>query len=172
MTRLELAKALFDTAYINGEFLLRSGITSHEYFDKYRFEADPILLKAVAQYMAPMVPKQTEVLAGLEVGGIPIATAIAFETGLPLCFVRKKAKDYGTCKFAEGTEIKYKKVCIIEDVVTSGGQIILSATDLRNEGAQIIKALSVVDREQGGAEKLSDANIDYSSLYKFSDLKK
>lgn len=171
MTRKELAKALYDKAYIRGEFLLRSGVKSTEYFDKYRFEAQPQLLREVAKLMAPMIPKDTEVLAGLEVGGIPIATALGLETGLPLCFVRKEAKKYGTCKFAEGEPIKDRKICIIEDVVTSGGQIILSANDLRGEGASLLKAISVVDREQGGPEKLAKENILFEALFTFSELK-
>lgn len=171
MTRKDLAKALYDKAYIRGEFLLRSGVKSTEYFDKYRFESQPTLLKEVAKLMVPMIPQETEVLAGLEVGGIPIATALALETGLPLSFVRKKAKEYGTCKFAEGEPVSGRKICIVEDVVTSGGQIILSAGDLRQEEAQILKAIAVVDREQGGSEKLKAAAIDYAALFTFTELK-
>lgn len=89
----------------------------------------------------------TEVLAGLEMGGIPVATALSLKTGIPVIFVRKKAKEYGTCKFAEGMNVVEKNVCVIEDVVTSGGQILLSTHDLKEVGAQVKTALSVIERD-------------------------
>ncbi len=135
MTKQELAKKIYDIAHLTGEFKLRSGQVSNEYSDKYRFEAQPALLREIAKHMAPLIPAGTEVLAGLEMGGIPIATALSLETGLPCVFVRKEAKEYGTCKFAEGLDIKDKKVCMIEDVVTTGGQVVLSTADLRSIGA-------------------------------------
>ena len=91
--------------------------------------------------MKELIPDGTEVLAGLEMGGIPIATALSLETGIPLVMVRKKAKEYGTCKIAEGLEFKGKKVCVVEDVVTTGGQIILSAKDLRENGAIVDRVI-------------------------------
>jgi len=171
MTRLELAKSIFNVAHLTGQFTLRSGKTSTEYFDKYRFEARPELLAQIATDLAKLIPKGTQVLAGLEMGGIPIATALSLETHLPVVFVRKTAKDYGTRKVCEGLEIKNKKVCIIEDVVTTGGQILLSCQDLRAEGAQIQNVLCVIDREQGGREKLKQNNLELSSLFTMSQLK-
>lgn len=173
MTHSELAKKLFDVAHLTGEFKLRSGQISHEYFDKYRFESKPELLREIAKQMAQLVPKDTEVLAGLEMGGIPIATAISLETGLPLSFVRKKAKDYGTCLFAEGTDITGKKVCIIEDVITSGGQVILSTADLRSVNANINTVLCVINR--GGDEavqKLNAIDLQVKSLFVRKDFPK
>src|SRR5690349_11458711 len=119
LNRSELVRKVFEISYLRGEFKLRSGQTSTEYFDKYRFEAEPTLLKAIAEQLAPKIPAGTEILAGLEMGGIPVATALSLQTGIPALFVRKKAKDYGTCQFAEGRDFKGKKVCIIEDVVTT-----------------------------------------------------
>ncbi len=172
MDRITLAKEIYNVAYLTGEFLLRSGRTSNEYFDKYQFESNPILLNEIANHLIAMIPKDTEYLAPLEMGGIPIATAISLKTGLKLVFVRKKAKEYGTCKFAEGPDIKGKKLLIVEDVVTSGGQIIISANDLRREGAIIEKSICVIDREQGGREALSENNIDLLPLFTMTDLKK
>lgn len=171
MTRAELAKSIFEVAHLKGNFLLRSGKTSHEYFDKYRFEAQPKLLQAIAEQLAPLVPKGTAVLAGLEMGGIPIATALSLKTGIPAVFVRKAAKDYGTRKVCEGLDIKGLNVCVIEDVVTTGGQIELSAVDLRNDGAIIKNILCVIDREQGGPEKLNAAGLTLTPLFKISELK-
>src|SRR5687768_13269484 len=129
MNAQELGRRIYQSAYITGDFLLRSGKRSHEYFDKYRFESNPELLREIAKHLAPLVPSGTEYLAGLEMGGIPIATALSLETGIPAVFVRKEAKAYGTCKFAEGAEIQGKRLCIIEDVITSGGQVLISAKD-------------------------------------------
>ena len=147
MTRDELAKAVAQRSTLHGEFLLRSGQTSTIYFDKYLFESDPELLKEIARQMAPLLPDDIDALAGLEMGGIPIATMLSQHTGIPTLFVRKKAKEYGTCKLAEGGDVNRRRMVIIEDVVTSGGQILLSAAELRALGAVIDTVLCVVDRE-------------------------
>ena len=170
MERQELAKRIFDIASITGEFKLRSGITSDRYFDKYRFEAQPELLKAIAEHMAPLIPPSADVLAGLEMGGIPIATMLSQVTGIPTCFVRKEAKAYGTCQFAEGVDIKGKRVVVVEDVVTSGGQAILSTTDLRSAHAKIEDIVCVIDREQGGTQKLETAGLKLKALFTRSEL--
>lgn len=171
MTKEELGKEIYNLSHLTGEFLLRSGKISNEYFDKYQFESFPNLLKAIGFEMAKLVPSNCEVLAALEMGGIPIATAIAMETGLPLVFVRKKAKEYGTRKFSEGIEIANRNVVIIEDVVTSGGQIIISANDIKSIGAKVDTALCVIDREEGGREKLQEAGLKLIPLFKMSELK-
>ena len=171
MQKSKLAQEIYKAAYIKGDFLLRSGQRSNEYFDKYRFESNPTLLKSIAQEMAQLLPADIDALAGLEVGGIPIATAISLETGLPVCFVRKTAKEYGTCQFAEGFDVQGKKLCVIEDVVTSGGQVILSTQDLRKAGAHIHHAVCVIDREQGGREKLGEIDLQLISLFTMSELK-
>ena len=146
MELAELGRRIYATAHLTGEFVLRSGQTTSEYFDKYRFEADPVLLDAVAEALVPLVPADTEVLAGLEMGGIPVVTALGRHTGLPCAFVRKQAKPYGTRRLAEGAETAGRRVTIIEDVVTTGGQIVLSANDLRALGAHITEALCVINR--------------------------
>lgn len=146
MERNEIASRIYSTSHITGEFLLRSGQTSKEYFDKYLFEADPILLREIAKEMRSLIPSGTDIIAGLEMGGIPVVTALSIEVGLPAAFVRKKAKEYGTCKLAEGSDIHGKKVCIIEDIVTTGGQIIESARELRKRGAVIDTVLCVILR--------------------------
>jgi len=171
MTKKELGIAIYDCSHITGEFLLRSGNISNEYFDKYQFESDPKLLEAIAESLAELLPDEFDLLAGLEVGGIPIATALSLKTGKPVVFVRKKAKEHGTCKLAEGTSVKGKKIVVIEDVVTSGGQVVISTADLRAEGAVIELALCVIDRESGGAESLKDSNIELKSLFTMSELK-
>src|SRR5262245_31231324 len=114
------------TCLIQGEFRLRSGIVVNEYFDKYRFESDPELLNATARELVHLLPPDTQVLAGIELGGIPIATAVSQLTGIPVLFVRKAAKDYGTRRLVEGGDVRGRRVAVIEDVVTSGGQLLQS----------------------------------------------
>lgn len=172
MNRKELAQEIFKVAHLTGEFKLRSGLTSKEYFDKYRFEAQPHILKNIAAQMRELIPPGTQVLAGLEMGGIPIATALSLESGIPAVFVRKKAKDYGTCRAAEGIEsLKGLKVCIIEDVITTGGQVVLSTEDLRREGAIVENVLCVISRQQGGEENLKKAGLNMRPLFTSDDLK-
>ena len=171
MTKVELAKAIYDVAYITGEFTLRSGAVSHEYFDKYQFEARPQILKELANELVNILPDNYDLLSALEMGGIPIATAIAINTDDLVVFIRKEAKSYGTAKFAEGPDIKGKRICLVEDVVTSGGQIIKSAEMLRQAGAIIEESICVIDRESGGKKALSDAGINLRALFTMSELK-
>jgi orotate phosphoribosyltransferase len=171
VTKQELARKIYDVAHLTGSFKLRSGTTSHEYFDKYRFEARPELLREIALQMKSSIPAGTEVLAGLEMGGIPVATALSLETGLPCVFVRKKAKDYGTCQFAEGLDVKGKQVAIIEDVVTTGGQVLLSTEDLRSLGARVNAVLCVIHRGSGVEPKIEEAGLKLHPLLTMNDLK-
>jgi len=170
--RTALAKRIYDTAHITGEFTLRSGAKSHEYFDKYLFEADPKLLKDIAEALAPLVPPGIDALAGLEMGGIPIATMLSQFTGLPVLFVRKKAKDYGTCKIAEGGQVRGRKLLIVEDVVTSGGAILDAARALVEEGAELAQVVCVIDRESGGSANLAKSDLILTPLFTMSELKK
>lgn len=166
-----LAKTIFETCNLRGTFVLRSGQTSTEYFDKYQLEARPTLLRAIAEGMAKLLPAETAVLAGLEMGGIPVATAISLRTNLPCVFVRKKAKEYGTCKITEGVDVKGLKVTIIEDVVSTGGAIVAGALALRERGALVDTVLCVIDREQGGGESLRAAGLTLKGLFTASELR-
>lgn len=167
---MELAKRIYDISHLEGTFLLRSGKTANEYFDKYLFEGHPQILKEIASRLSALIPNHIEVLAGPEMGGIPIVTALSLETNIPAAFVRKVAKQYGTCKIAEGADIKGKRVCIIEDVVTTGGQVILSAEDLRNEGAIVEDVISVILRDEEAREKLQEQGLTLCSLFTMQDL--
>jgi orotate phosphoribosyltransferase len=169
--RDDLAAAIYATSHITGEFVLRSGATSNEYFDKYRFEADPPLLRDIAAALAPLVPEGTEVLAGLELGGVPIATVLSQLTGIPAAYVRKEAKTYGTCQLAEGAGIMGRRVTVVEDVVTSGGQVVISCGDLRDRGAVVEHALCVIDRESGGPQALADLGVELRPLFTMTELK-
>ncbi|WP_144119571.1 orotate phosphoribosyltransferase [Catellatospora sichuanensis] len=170
MNLAELAAEVDTACRLRGEFLLRSGRSATEYFDKYRFEADPVLLDALAGQLAALVPAGTQVLAGLEMGGIAVVTALGRHTGLPCAFVRKTAKAYGTARLAEGADISGRRVLVVEDVVTSGGQISISTRQLRELGATVDSALCVIDREEGGAAALAADGITLTALLTRSDL--
>jgi orotate phosphoribosyltransferase len=157
-------------ARLHGQFHLRSGAVSEEYFDKYQFESDPKLLMAIADALAALVPPGIEVLAGLELGGVPVATALSIRTGLPATFVRKQAKSYGTCRLAEGCEISGRRLLIVEDVVTSGGQVLTSCAELRRAGAIVEDVVCVIDRQAGGAEALAAAGLKLRPLLTKQDL--
>jgi orotate phosphoribosyltransferase len=156
--------------HLTGEFVLRSGAVSNEYFDKYLFESDPQLLHEVAVALAPLVPADTDALAGLELGGVPIATMLSQLLGLPALFVRKEAKRYGTCRLAEGGDVDGRRLTVVEDVVTSGGQVITSCGDLRDRGAIVTTAVCVIDRQSGGPEGLGGIGVELRPLYTMTEL--
>jgi orotate phosphoribosyltransferase len=170
--RAELAERLTECCRLTGRFVLRSGQVSEIYFDKYQFEADPVLLAAVADLGVGSIPEGTEVLAGLELGGVPVATAISLATGLPQVLVRKEAKTYGTAKLAEGSEIDGRRILVVEDVITTGGQVIASTEELRSRGAIVDAVLCVIDRrpDPTAPDKLSDAGLSVISLFTALDL--
>lgn len=170
MERPRLAREIHHASHLTGRFVLRSGAVSDEYFDKYLFESDPRLLAAIAEALAPLVPDRTDALAGLETGGIPLAVMLAQVTGLPALFVRKQAKDYGTRKLAEGGEVDGRRLLVVEDVVTSGGQLLASAQQLRERGATVDVAVCVIDREAGGPSALAEAGIELRALFTMSEL--
>lgn len=170
--RRELGKRILDVSNLRGEFHLRSGQISSEYFDKYLFEADPGLLRAIVGEMSRPVPAGIDGLAGLELGGIPIVTMLSQITGIPALFVRKKPKAYGTCKLAEGGDASGKRLVVVEDVVTSGGQVIESARGLRDLGATVTDVLCVINRESGGTENLGKEGLTLHALFTMSELKR
>jgi len=159
MTKAKIMLEIYETAHLTGTFTLRSGQVSNEYFDKYLFEARPALLAEIAGVMSENIPEGTEILAGLEMGGIPVATAMSLQTGLAAAFVRKQAKTYGTCKQAEGTDTEGKNVCIVEDVVTTGGAIIDGVRELRRLGAKVDTVLCVIQRSPQATEILADHGL-------------
>ena len=117
------------------------------------------------------MPAGTDVLAGLELGGVPIATALGLATGLPVAFVRKAAKSYGTRRLAEGAEIEGRRVLVVEDVITSGGQVAISTAELRDRGAVVDHVLCVVDRGEGGAERLAAVGLTVTALFTATELR-
>lgn len=168
----DLATRIKQTAQLRGEFTLRSGKVSDTYFDKYLFESDPRLLRAICEEMAKLVPADTEILAGLEMGGIPVVSVLSQVTGLPCAFLRKEAKDYGTRKYAEGPELINKNIALVEDVVSSGGAIIDQLNQLAQDGIRPTAILCVIDRQTGGFENLEQVGYRLDSVMTMADIER
>ena len=166
----DLARLIGERCRLTGAFTLRSGRESSTYFDKYRFEGDPALLARVAEQAGPLIPAGTEVLAGLELGGVPVATALSLATGLPVAFVRKIAKTYGTAQLAEGAQIAGRRVLVVEDVITTGGQVASSIGELRSRGARVDAALCVIDRSGGDHSRLDAVGCRVVPLFSGAEL--
>jgi orotate phosphoribosyltransferase len=167
----DLARDVDSRCRLTGEFTLRSGQVSHEYFDKYLFETDPTLLARVAAQMATLLPDEAgQLLGGLEMGGIPLVTALSAHTGLPALFVRKQAKDYGTNKLAEGPDVAGRTVVLIEDVITTGGAVRDAARALRDAGANVELVICAIDRSPAGGNPLADVGLEIRSVLTKADL--
>jgi orotate phosphoribosyltransferase len=170
--RAALARRIRQVSKIRGTFRLRSGRVSDTYFDKFLFESNPELLRGVAEQMAALVPSDTEVLCGLELGGIPVVTVLSQVTGLPAAFLRKSRKSYGTEKYAEGPPLTGRSIVLIEDVVSTGGAILDAASMLRADGIRAALAICVIDRQTGGREALAAAGIELRSLFTMAEVER
>jgi len=167
--RGELIDKMKEIALLRGEFTLRSGIKSNWYFDKYRFEGIPSIMRSVAHHMARLIPEGTDRLAGIELGGVPMCTALSMATDIPCMFIRKKAKDYGTAAQIEGVHVKGDRILLVEDVVTTGGQAIELLRQLREYGLDIVGTLAVLNRDEGAVEAFAAENIPFWWLFSRED---
>ncbi len=173
MTHDELAQALGDHALLHGDFVLRSGRRSSYYLDKYRFETRPDLLEALGERIAAAVAEhepESARLAGPELGAVALAAAASLASGLPFLIVRKQAKDYGTENRLEGAFEPGERVCLVEDVITSGGAALEAVEALRAAGLECGMAVCVVDREEGGADALARQAVRLRPLFRASEL--
>ena len=167
---MALADAIRDAALLEGDFVLRSGRRSRYYFDKYLFECDPGILRRLGVELARLVPESTQRLACPELGAVLLGGSVSMETGLPLCIVRKETKDYGTSKPIEGRLERGEKICLIEDVLTTGGAALAAAEKVREAGGEIVGLVGVLDREEGAAESLAAAGIAFHPLLRRADV--
>jgi orotate phosphoribosyltransferase len=166
----DLARDIDARCRLTGEFTLRSGQVASEYFDKYLFETDPDLLARVAAAMVPLLPDGTDLLGGLEMGGIPIVTVLSAQSRLPALFVRKQAKTYGTCKLAEGPDVSGRRVTLVEDVITTGGAVRDATQALRAAGAKVDTVICAIDRSPGADNPLEDVGLEIRSVLTKADL--
>ncbi len=170
MERKQLAALIKERTYKEGDFTLSSGRKSHYIIDKYLFETDPELLKAVAAEMAARIPEGTDRIAGVELGGVPLATAVSLETGKPFIIVKKESKGYGTNKVVEGAYKPGENVVLVEDVLTTAGQALKGARRLQDIGLKVQKLIGVVDRQEGAAENIEEAGIPWEAVFTREDL--
>jgi len=169
----DLGAALRESAYLEGDFVLRSGRRSRYYLDKYRFETRPDLLRPLGERIAAAVTEHAPEavrLAGPELGAVALAAAACLAGGLPFLIVRKEAKGYGTANRLEGLFEEGEEVCLIEDVVTSGGAAVGAVEALREAGLVCRTAVCVVDREEGGADALARHAVRLRPLFRASEL--
>jgi orotate phosphoribosyltransferase len=169
----ELGRRLVEAALLEGDFLLRSGRRSRYYLDKYRFETDPALLRTLGERLAALaheVEPDAVRLAGPALGAVALAASAAMASGLPFIIVRGETKDYGTGNRIEGPFAPGDVVCLVEDVVTSGGALAEAVAALREAGLVVRTALCVVDREEGGTDALARLGVRLRSLYRAGDL--
>lgn len=165
-----LAQRIADLALLRGSFTLRSGRTSSYYLDKYRFSTDPAVLREIGQRFAQRIPNDVNRLAGAELGGIPLVTAASLASGLPSLFVRNAKKDYGTAQKIEGALDPGDRVMLVEDVCTSGGQVLEAAKAIEAANASVALILATIDRLEGAREQIEHAGYAFDALFTRADL--
>ncbi len=175
--RLQLAERIAEASLLRGTFTLRSGRTSSYYLDKYRFSTRPEVLGPLARMFAERLAlverdlgRRAERLAGAELGGVPLVTAVALETGRPCVLVRNARKDYGTAKQLEGVLEEGDAVVLFEDVATTGGQALEACESIRVAGGEVIAVLAAIDREEGARENVEAAGLRFEALFTKTDL--
>jgi orotate phosphoribosyltransferase len=170
VTKKELTKRIKETAYLEGDFILRSGKRSKYYLDKYLFETCPDILRALGKEFAKHVTDDVTLIAGAELGGVALAAAAAMQTGKNWVIVRQSRKDHGTGKLIEGVLKPGDVVLLVEDIATTGGQVLEAAKVITEAGAKIKKIVCVIDRRQGAAENITQAGYKFESILTKDDL--
>ena len=170
MTREQLARRIAEVSLLRGEFTLRSGRKSNYYLDKYRFETQPDVLLALGKLFAERVGPNVDRIAGAELGAVPLAAAASMASGKPCVFIRNQKKDYGTAKQVEGVLNAGETVLIVEDVLTTGGQVLEAAKTLQDLGAKIEKIVAVIDRLEGARDNIEKGGFAFESLFTTKDL--
>jgi len=170
MTRADLAKRIADVSLLRGEFTLRSGRKSNYYLDKYRFETQPEVLTALGKLFAEHVGANVDRIAGAELGAVALAAVTSIACGKPFVIVRNQKKDYGTSKLVEGVLKEGETVLIVEDVLTTGGQVLEAARSLESAGAKIDRIVAVIDRLEGARENIESAGYKFEALFTTKDL--
>jgi orotate phosphoribosyltransferase len=170
MERKELADRIARAALLRGTFTLRSGKTSHYYLDKYLFSTEPEILRQLGAMFAAHARPPINKLAGAELGGIPLVTAASLASGLPCVFIRNQKKDYGTAKQLEGKLGPGDRVMLVEDVCTTGGQVLEAAKVIQATGAIVDRIVGTIDRQEGARQAIEAAGYVFESLFTKTDL--
>ena len=170
MDKAELARRIKEAAYLEGDFLLRSGRRSKYYLDKYLFETQPEILAELGKRLGQHAGAGIDRIAGAELGAVSLAAAASMASGKPYVIVRNKKKNYGTSKPIEGLLKKGEAVLLVEDVVTSGGQLLEAAKTLEEAGVRVERIVAVIDRGEGGRENIEGAGYSFESILTKADL--
>jgi orotate phosphoribosyltransferase len=170
MTREELAKRIGEVSLLHGDFTLRSGRKSKYYLDKYRFETQPDILMELGKMFAAHITPDIDRIAGPELGAVPLAAAAAMASGKPAIFIRNQKKDYGSNKQIEGVFNPGETVIIVEDIMTTGGQVVEAAKTIEAAGLKVRKIVGVIDRLEGARENIEGAGYVFESLFTTKDL--
>jgi orotate phosphoribosyltransferase len=170
MTRQQLIQRICDVALLRGEFTLRSGRKSNFYLDKYRFETQPDVLAELGKLFAAKIPAHVNRLAGPELGAVALAAAASLASGKPFIIVRNSKKGYGTGKLIEGIFEKGETMVLLEDIMTTGGQVLEAAKTLQEAGVKIDRIIGVIDRLEGARENVEGAGFVFESLFTTKDL--
>jgi len=170
MTDKELILRVRELAVLFGDFTLRSGRKSSYYIDKYRFSTDPVVLAELGRRFAIHVTDEVDRIAGAELGGVPLAAITSITTGKPFVIVRNQKKDYGTSKLVEGILNPGERIMLVEDILTTGGQVLEAAKSLQEAGAEIVKIVAVIDRLEGARANIEAAGFELASLLTTADL--
>lgn len=170
MNKAQLTKRVKETSYLEGDFVLRSGKRSKYYMDKYLFETQPDILRALGKEFCKYLTPDVTLIAGAELGGVALAAATAMEANKPWIIVRNSKKDYGTSKLVEGTLKKGDVVLFVEDIATTGGQVLEAAKVIAEAGATVKKIVAVIDRRQGARENIAAAGYVFESILTKDDL--
>jgi orotate phosphoribosyltransferase len=170
MTKDQLAKRIAEVSLLRGEFTLRSGRKSNYYLDKYRFETQPDILLELGKMFAQHITPDVQRIAGPELGAVPLAAAAAMASGKPAIFVRNQKKEYGSNKQIEGVFNAGETVIIIEDIMTTGGQVVEAAKTLEAAGLKVKKIVGVIDRLEGARANIEGAGYVFESLFTTKDL--
>jgi orotate phosphoribosyltransferase len=169
----QLRRALVEHGYLEGDFVLRSGKRSRYYFDKFRFETQPDVLEVLGRRLAQAVEEhepEAVRLACPVLGAVVLAASASMASGLPFVIVRDEAKEYGTANRIEGAFDLGERVCLIEDVVTTGGALARAVGALREAGLECRTAICVVDREEGGVDALARVGVRLHPMFRASSL--
>jgi len=154
-----------------GRFVLTSGAVSDYYIDIKKASTKPKILKKIVKIMSEYT-EGYDVIAGMELGAVPLVVALSLETNIPYAIIRKEKKEHGTTKQIEGEKVENKKVLLIEDVTTSGGSVLKSIKIIRENKGLVDEVLVVVDRESGAEEKIQRMDVNLIPLLSVSDILK
>jgi orotate phosphoribosyltransferase len=155
-----------------GKFTLSSGRESDFYVDMKKAITDPEILSQVAKIISHIIQDdEIDLVAGPALGAVPIATAVALHSGIPMLMIRKAKKGYGTSKLIEGELKEGNRVIVVEDVTTTGNSLLKAVRAVQDNGGVVERTFVIVDREEGAVEHLKKEGVILEPLVSISDVR-